>query len=155
MPTSHAVYIDMCTRPCFRLEAVQQQLAGMQSFVAKAEGWRRRWEVCQMEVEDLMAADARATMRRQELVSSYWPVMERLGAAEDVVAALTQQVRWVDDQPTNCALGVRVGHNREGRTRVKLRHLVEEHRESEDVVESFQAVTCVRAADTLTWCYSL
>jgi hypothetical protein len=78
---------------CCRLEAVQQQLAGMQGFVAKAEAWRKRWEACQMEVEDLQAANARAITRRQELVNSYWPVMERLGAAEDVVAALTKQVR--------------------------------------------------------------
>jgi hypothetical protein len=74
------------------LEAVQQQLAGMKGFVVKAEGWRKRWDVCQMEVEDLLAQNARAIMRRQELVSSYWPVMERLGAAEDVVVALTKQV---------------------------------------------------------------
>ncbi|WIA38455.1 hypothetical protein OEZ86_001779 [Tetradesmus obliquus] len=95
-----------------RLEAVQQQLAGMQSFVAKAEGWRRRWEVCQMEVEDLMAADARATMRRQELVSSYWPVMERLGAAEDVVAALTQQEEYWRQKDRLMALEIEAGQLR-------------------------------------------
>jgi hypothetical protein len=65
----------------------------MQGFVVKAEAWRKRWEACQMEVEDLQASNARAITRRQELVNSYWPVMERLGAAEDVVAALTKQVR--------------------------------------------------------------
>jgi hypothetical protein len=64
----------------------------MQGFVAKAEAWRKRCEACQMEVEDLQASNARAVTRRQELVNSYWPVMERLGAAEDAVAALTKQV---------------------------------------------------------------
>lgn len=45
-----------------------------------------------MEVEDLAAANHRAMLRRHELVASYWPVMTRLNLAEDVVAALSQQV---------------------------------------------------------------
>lgn len=45
-----------------------------------------------MQLEDLTASNARAMMRRHDLVASYWPVMERLNLAEDVVAALTQQV---------------------------------------------------------------
>lgn len=88
--------MPLCNGPACacRLAVLQQQLADSQGLVAKAEGWRKRWEICQMEVEDLQAANIRATMRRQELVSSYWPVMERLNSAEDVVAALTQQVGW-------------------------------------------------------------
>eukprot|EP00879_Flechtneria_rotunda_P030370 GHRR01032995.1.p1 GENE.GHRR01032995.1~~GHRR01032995.1.p1 ORF type:complete len:259 (+),score=126.93 GHRR01032995.1:126-902(+) len=75
-----------------QIAAMQQQVQRADASIAQAEFWRRRWEVCQMEVEDLQAANTRAMIRRQELVSSYWPVMERLGYAEDVVQALTQQV---------------------------------------------------------------
>lgn len=67
-------------------------MAKNEAVLHKAEAWQRRWEVCQMALEDLQAANARATMRRHELVSSYWPVMERLDQAEEAVAALSKQV---------------------------------------------------------------
>jgi hypothetical protein len=45
-----------------------------------------------MELQDLTASNARAMQRRHDLVASYWPVMARLNLAEDVAAALKQQV---------------------------------------------------------------
>lgn len=80
------------TLPPCRLSALNQQLAAAKQEAATAQGWRRRWEACRMEVEDLAASNARAMQRRHNLVASYWPVMARLNLAEDVAAAVTQQV---------------------------------------------------------------
>jgi hypothetical protein len=75
-----------------RLSALNQQLSAAKHEAAKAHGWRQRWEASRMELQDLTASNARAMQRRHDLVASYWPVMARLNLAEDVTAALKQQV---------------------------------------------------------------
>lgn len=65
----------------------------------KAQSWHRSYEASRMEVEDLRAANKQAMLRRHELVASYWPVMARLNAAEDAVAALTQQLAGLGQEP--------------------------------------------------------
>lgn len=78
--------------PACRMSHLQQQLATAKQEAATAHSWRQRCESMRLQVEDLDAANARAMLRRHELVASYWPVMARLNLAEDAVAALTQQV---------------------------------------------------------------
>jgi hypothetical protein len=75
-----------------RMSQLQQQLAAAKQEAATAHSWRQRCQSMRMQVDDLDAANARAMLRRHELVASYWPVMARLNLAEDAVAALTQQV---------------------------------------------------------------
>eukprot|EP00775_Hariotina_reticulata_P005424 gene5424-5657_t len=76
-----------------QLKATQEQVHAADVLAAKAQEWQQRLEQTQMHVEDLQATNARAALRRHELVSSYWPVMTRLGKAEDAVQALKQQVQ--------------------------------------------------------------
>lgn len=83
----------------YRLAALKQQLAAAKQEAGKAQSWHRSYEASRMEVEDLRAANNRAMLRRHELVASYWPVMSRLNTAEDAVAALTQQLAGLGQEP--------------------------------------------------------
>jgi hypothetical protein len=83
---------SVATPACCRLTTMQGRVQAADVLTARAQGWQRRLEQTQMLVEDLEATNARAVVRRQELVSSYWPVMTRLRKAEDAVQALMQQV---------------------------------------------------------------
>lgn len=96
MPTQHDCLVFAL---CCRLATLKQQLAAAKQEAGKAQSWHRSYEASRMEVEDLRATNNRAMLRRHELVASYWPVMSRLNAAEDAVAALTQQLAGLGQQP--------------------------------------------------------